>query len=199
MDGQRFDSLARKLGARADRRTVVRGFTGGALAAVGIGALSSEASAKGEKALICHYTSSTTNPYNIIEVSANAVAAHEAHGDHLAFDCGNGPQCTACFPDACTAGTVGVISGDPWTVCRADADSAWLSAATLGEYDALAACQSLGYSSFGQYGGNCGSICGYCESGTSCDNPGTEVYDGQGLGNCGAGVLCFTVTWECLA
>jgi hypothetical protein len=158
-----------------------------------------EASAKGEKALICHYTSSTTNPYNIIEVSANAVAAHEAHGDHLAFDCGNGPQCTACFPDACTAGTVGVISGDPWTVCRADADSAWLSAATLGEYDALAACQSLGYSSFGQYGGNCGSICGYCESGTSCDNPGTEVYDGQGLGNCGAGVLCFTVTWECLA
>lgn len=197
MDGNRFDHLVRKLGARSDRRTVVRGMGGGALAAIGIAAVASDVSAKNEKVLICHYTSSTTNPYNIIEVSAKGAQAHIAHGDHVAFDCGNGPQCTECLPDVCTVGEVGVISGNPWTICRAEADSAWLSSGSGGQYDPLAACQSLGYSSVGQFGGTCGSICGYCQSETSCDNPGIETYDGNG--DCGGGTLCITVHWECLA
>lgn len=183
---------------------MVRGLAGTAFAAVGLGRLATDVAAKGEKALICHYTGSTANPFNLIEVSTSAVAAHEAHGDHLAFDCGDGPQCTACPPEQCTIGEVGAISGNPWTVCRIDTNSAWLSSTTSGIYDPLAACQSIGFSSVGQFGGNCGSVCGWCEevTVTSCEDLGTEKYDGN-PGICGwngeTGNLCYTVSWECLA
>src|SRR4051812_925478 len=113
MDGPGFDCLARKFGARADRRVVIRGLAGGALAATGLLAVTSMADAKDEKALICHHTDDPSNPYNLIEVSVKAVPTHEAHGDYSPYDCGNGPQCRGCFPEICTEGRAGVDSGDP--------------------------------------------------------------------------------------
>ena len=161
------------------------------------------AAAKPEKVLMCHYTTSTTNPYNLISVSANAVPDHEAHGDHRAVDCGSGPQCTPCLPEVCTLGWDGMEWGDPWTICRIDESSAWLSSTGDGaEYDPIVACLSLGYSRVGQYGGNCGNVCGYCrEDDSSCTDPGTENYDGGN--SCDfdgeSGTLCFGAMWECLA
>jgi len=52
----------------------------------------------------------------------------------------------------------------------------------------------------GQFGGNCGSVCGYCQANTSCSNPGNEHYDGGGT--CGTDAFgrkeCFTVMWQCV-
>lgn len=86
----------------------------------------------------------------------------------------------------------GVVSGDCWTVCRADATSAWISSATNGTYSAVSICQALGYSSVDAYGGTCGTTCGYC--GTS----GREFYDG--VSGCSApDTLCVTVNWRCVS
>jgi len=96
----------------------------------------------------------------------------------------------------CDSGTAGIIAGDPWVVCRADADSAWLSANVWGTYNAHLACQSLGYSGATQFGGNCGSVCGYCDFGvSSCSNPGQEYYDGAG--GYSPELLEYTVHWRC--
>ena len=48
------------------------------LTAAGLAALAPAASA-GEKVTICHATGSATNPYVVVTISENAVAAHRAH------------------------------------------------------------------------------------------------------------------------
>ncbi len=50
--------------------------------------------------------------------------------------------------------------------------------------------------------GACGTVCGYCGSG-SCSSPGSQTYDNGTNGpNCGSdsngGIYCITVMWECL-
>jgi len=106
--------------------------------------------------------------------------------------------CTALFvpPPACLTGTYGVISGDPWIVCEGTATTAWVSSNTYGTYDHHGICQYLGYAGgASQWGGNCGDVCGYCQSGTSCTNLGDKTFGGGGL-SCSPN-LCFTVHWEC--
>ena len=91
-------------------------------------------------------------------------------------------------PAVGTGGTTGVLAGDPWTVCRADTNTAWLAANTGGTYNAVEACESVGYSSVTNQGGTCGDVCGYC------GNAGQETYDGGG-GSVTS--LSNTVHWEC--
>lgn len=74
-----------------------------------------------------------------------------------------------------------------------------------GQYHPVLICQNLGYTTVGQWGGNCNNICGYCQGGTSCQNTGTQQFDfGQwaGAGNCGADglgpIICQTVHWTCV-
>lgn len=87
-------------------------------------------------------------------------------------------------------GTVGVIDGAPYRVCRSNDQTAWISSTGAGgHYNAVLACQSLGYFGVDAWGGNCGTECGYC------GKPGVEFYDMN------AGVdpasLAFQVTWRC--
>jgi hypothetical protein len=92
-------------------------------------------------------------------------------------------------PAAGTNGNAGVLSGNVWTVCRANSNTAWVASTGGGQYNAVVACQSLGYSGVNAWGGNCGTVCGYC--GTP-----NETYDGNG-GPTPPTDLGFTVHWRC--
>ncbi len=71
---------------------------------------------------ICHFTGSSSNPYEIISVSGNALSEHQQeHGDFIFTDCCLDSECTAfansfcdsgacsCAPDTC--GDLGVECG----------------------------------------------------------------------------------------
>jgi cysteine-rich repeat protein len=105
-------------------------------------------------------------------------------------------SCQNEFPDQCATGT-DPVSGSAWVICDADASTAWISSAAGGGlYHSDQICQSLGFSRVVQFGGNCNSVCGYCDAvPTSCDSPGTRLFDGDN--GCEFPQLCATVTWEC--
>jgi len=96
----------------------------------------------------------------------------------------------AAVPAVGTRGSVGVVSGSQWQVCRADAGSAWITGTPGGRYQPRTICQSLGYGNYNAWGGTCGAICGYCGV------AGNERYDGNG--NCGDNCLTYTVHWRCV-
>jgi hypothetical protein len=128
--------------------------------------------------------------------------------------CGNactGPGRTcaagACAYDLVTARNTCFLDVDPvntstqWTVCSATPTSAWISSVNGGNYHADAICKALGYNAVGQFGGNCGKICGYCGTTVfSCTTPGPQTFDGGGT--CGTDalgqILCSTVMWTCV-
>ncbi len=111
MDHEQFDQLARGLAAGASRRGMVRRLSGaaigGVLVAIGAGQAEGrknkrgggkakgkgkgkgkrKGGSQGAKITICHRTDSETDPFQVISVGPNAVAAHEAHGDLV--DCPN--------------------------------------------------------------------------------------------------------------
>ncbi|HEY6099258.1 MAG TPA: MXAN_6577-like cysteine-rich protein [Anaeromyxobacter sp.] len=127
--------------------------------------------------------------------------------------CGVG---TVCQGSTCVFSRTGitppsqcVVGSDPqnpavqWTVCSADANGAWISQSSAGggRYHPDWICKSLGYRTFGAFGGNCGNVCGFCVAGTTCSVHGPATF--QGSGTCGAPdawgtVLCNTVMWLCV-
>jgi len=101
-------------------------------------------------------------------------------------------------PEPCEIGTYGVLTGDPWVVCEADAATAWIAANDQGEYEITKICQSLGYLFATQWGGNCAKPCGACEDTgfTQCWMPGSRTFEGSPSCNPPA-LYCGTVHWEC--
>ena len=102
---------------------------------------------------------------------------------------------------ACDQGSDPKDASVTYVVCSADASSAWISGKLQGLYHAEAICKALGYVGLGQYGGNCGNVCGYCEDETtSCSQPGNKTFDmngNKGTDDLGI-ILGYFVTWECV-
>jgi hypothetical protein len=128
--------------------------------------------------------------------------------------CGAGSFCSAgtctfaytpgVVPPQCFLGSDPVTPAVKWTVCAADATTAWVSMASPGggNYHADWICKSLGYRTVGVFGGTCGKVCGLCGTGTwTCSAHGPQTFDGSG-GTCAADawgqVLCLTVMWTCI-
>ena len=92
------------------------------------------------------------------------------------------------LPVVGSTGTSGVLSGNPWIVCSANTDTLWLSSSPSGSYDAIVACNSQGYTNVSAFGGNCGTVCGYCGV------RGRQYFDGGGGTTTR---LEYTVHWLC--
>jgi hypothetical protein len=103
----------------------------------------------------------------------------------LCDDCG-GPPAVNSTGNVGVSGTgVGGVPAAAWRVCRSDWDSAWISAgAGGGTYNAVLACQYLGYRTADQWGGNSNQVCV------------TETYNGAGGSDPTA--LSLTVEWHCV-
>lgn len=142
--------------------------------------------------LVCDAT--PLSPPEPTEASCNDGLDNDCDGLIDAQD----PDCAPPLPEACDTGNDPRTS-DPWVVCAADANTAWISANSIGTYHAQAICTSLGYATVSQYGGTCGNVCGDCQAATSCTAPGNRTFDGQGnIGSDDLGILLsLTVMWEC--
>jgi cysteine-rich repeat protein len=124
---------------------------------------------------------------------------NEINNDGCNSNCNTGPS-------VCDGGT-DPGTGAPYVVCAVDGDGAWVANADSngGSYHPELICQELGYTTVGEWGGNCGNVCGYCEDVTSCLDNGTPTYDfgmWTGFGNCGEDglgqLICQTVHWTCI-
>ena len=97
-------------------------------------------------------------------------------------------------PNVCDMGND--ASGSGYVVCAADATTAWISYTGVGgnTFHPHDVCISLGYARASKYGGNCGSICGYCDGAHSCSSNGARTFDnGTNVPTTFGG----SRTWEC--
>ncbi|MBB3047581.1 putative nucleic acid-binding Zn-ribbon protein [Litorivivens lipolytica] len=109
------------------------------------------------------------------------------------------------YPTACDTGT-DPGTNSPWVVCEADENRAWISADNGGRYHAELICLELGYRTVGVWGGTCGSVCGFCQGPTSCENTGLtpEQRDTRSWNNYNGGtdalgpMIHRTVQWTCV-
>ncbi len=124
--------------------------------------------------------------------------------------CNNGACANGCLakgaipPQACDTGK-DPQTGKAWVICEADCQHAWISQADMagGSFHPLEICQSLGYTVFGMWDGDCGNVCGYCQGATSCKMPGMKMFGrSPNAPNCGSDqfgpVICNTVQWLCM-
>ncbi|MBN1502115.1 LPXTG cell wall anchor domain-containing protein [Candidatus Woesearchaeota archaeon] len=104
----------------------------------------------------------------------------------------------AAIPQVGDTGTDTTYGSYNWKVCRADEDSAWVSADSSGTFSPINVCNGLGYSDVDAWGGTCGDVCGYCY-GDSYYNPSNipnwEHYDFAGGDKT---YLAYTVHWRCV-
>jgi hypothetical protein len=121
MDGRQFDKLTKALATGVSRRRVLRGAVGSAIGGM-VSMIRIRGGSAGDKVVVCHLTGSATNPVVQIDVSVNAIPAHEAHGDVIAPDfatdvnncggcgivCGGGDACNTptCLGGECTTVSV---------------------------------------------------------------------------------------------
>jgi hypothetical protein len=107
----------------------------------------------------------------------------------------------SCTNNKCDGGSDVANVNLKYTVCSADCNTAWISSTGGGgQYHAEYICKQLGYNKLAKWGGNCGNVCGYCQSNTSCNATGNMTFDNGGT-SCGTDqygqILCFTVHWQC--
>jgi len=85
-----------------------------------------------------------------------------------------------------------------WIVCRADANSAWISANNEGIYESVQICNYLGFASVTAYGGTWGTVCGYgSNGGDGCGTTSNAGYVFTGSNGCVFPQICYTVQWLC--
>ena len=198
MDSDRFDALVGSLAAATTRRRAL-GLVVGVTSLWTADSVAKQrrrkrrtsrgsAQKKTSKVTICHRTHSATQPFVQLEVDANAIPAHEAHGDTIDPDfqndrehCGScGTVCTG--GGACTAPTC--QQGSCATSPRPGAECDSGTGAGSGTCDASGQCQP-----------NTPHICSGKASANPCFERDGAACNAAGTCNCGVdingGLTCF--------